>query len=208
MASTNERINLIAIPPEAKQARMSVLVHTGDGIFFNGPGNIDWHCGRCGRVLAVNQAPHSMENLWLTCQDCGWLNGLDMDLGWAEYVMKALLRRKLSLKRIQEIAKDAQDVGLSDEEFADRTADAGPALLWLRKISVPLLVMVLTLLVGVYYNQRELDVSEKALQVAEQAAHSTGKRSPTRRQAKPADVQRLVRELHRLQREIRLQSGG
>jgi phage FluMu protein Com len=179
---------------------MTAFTLAHGGLIFAGEGDRDLFCGRCGRLLARGVDPGTVRDLWVVCPKCKWINGLDLGLAWAEHVVKLLTEREFSLERLREIAKDAHNPDISNDEFAARTTDAGPAVSWLRKISVPLLVSILTLLATVYFGIQQLDIAEQTLKASERATQ----RPLAPRQATYDDVVRLARELHRLQGEIRL----
>lgn len=150
------RRRLLAIPPESKSERMSALVHTGRSIYFEGNDDKqpDWFCGRCGRILAVRIAPGQIRNLWLACPKCSWLNGFDIDLGWAKYVVEELEARRLSLERLEQLLDDLKDESVTTEEFLDRNPDVAGPIAWLARISLPTLVAILTLIYMVYSGER------------------------------------------------------
>lgn len=185
---------------------MSVLVTAHSGVTLRGGGNSAYLCGRCGRILAFGIEANQILNVWVTCPKCEWLNGFDLDLGWAKYVVDQLVERKLSVARLAELLEDARNVSLSPEEFAERNPDAGPAVHWLRRISVSTLVAVLALLSSIYLGQKSLNLAEESLRVDRESRDLA--EGQLKKQAAPTlseeDVLRIARELHKLQEEVRL----
>lgn len=188
---------------------MSRLVQTGSGIYFQGDGRggADYFCGRCGRILAVNIDQGRIANLWLTCPRCSWLNGFDLDLGWATYVLRELQARRLSVERVQELVAELRDwrdstEAFSAEAFLARNPDvAGGTLSWLAQVLTPqALLALLTLLVMILIGKPTVDASR------DQAAAAREQVEIARQQGTAAltaeDVRRLAAELHRLQEEV------
>jgi hypothetical protein len=201
---TRERARLLAIPPEAASDEMSTLVRVGGGIFMQGGGGTDYLCGHCGRLLLLSVDPHSVRDVWFICPKCGWFNGMDVSLGWAQYVIEKLEERKLPLQRIEELLDEIE--GLDDgsiEEFFERNDDAGAALRWLGKLSLGALVSILTLLYTIYAQHQNMDVAKQGLDVAKKELSIAEKQS-TPHALSPQDIERIARALHRLQGEIQI----
>jgi phage FluMu protein Com len=201
--TTRDRAHLLAIPPEAVSDDMTTFVRVGGGLFMRGGGSTDYFCGRCGRLLLFAMDPHSVTDVWFKCPKCGWLNGMDISLGWAKYVIKELEEHKLSLQRIEQLLDDIKGFEGPVEDYVGRNSDIGPALGWLGRISIGTIVAILSLLYVVYAQQQNLDVAKEGLEVAKQQL------TVAQKQVVPApmsseEIVQIARELHRLQSEVRI----
>jgi hypothetical protein len=209
-----QRIRLLAIPPESVSDEMSRLVCTINGVYIEGErradGN-DYLCGRCGRLLALKLGDGQVRNLWLTCPGCSWINGVDVDLGWAQYVADELQERKLSIQRIEELVlelkeelKEGQDTA---EAFLKRNPDVakGPVG-WMARISLAAVLTILSLLLTIYYGQHQTDLAQEQVDLAREQLKLAQDESPAAEHDPPVltaqDIKRLVKELHALQVEI------
>jgi hypothetical protein len=185
---------------------MSQLVKTGSGIYFQGDGQrgADYFCGRCGRILAVNIDPGQIANLWLTCSSCLWLNGFDVDLGWATYVVRELQARRLSIERVQELVAELRDWRDSTEAFLTRNPDvAGGALRWFAQLLTPqALLALLTLLATILIGKATVDATRDQAEAAREQVEIAKQQGTAALTAE--DVRRLAAELHRLQEEVRV----
>jgi hypothetical protein len=194
---------LLAIPPESAKAGMAIIAYSGAGVPMRGEGSTDFLCGRCGRLLLFAVDPGQIRNLWFTCGKCGWLNGMDIDLGWAQYVIEELETRRLSLERLERLIEDVKTHRGPVDELVERNSDVGPWLRWVARIGVPALLTLLTLLYTIYSTQQSHQVAEEQLDVArEQLEVSRDQAQP--RALTPEDLRRLADELHRLQEEIQI----
>lgn len=182
---------------------MSALVHTGRSIYFEGNDDKqpDWFCGRCGRILAVRIAPGQIRNLWLACPKCSWLNGFDIDLGWAKYVVEELEARRLSLERLEQLLDDLKDESVTTEEFLDRNPDVAGPIAWLARISLPTLVAILTLIYMVYSGERSARLAEEQTKLAKEQQR-VARSDPE--VMTPQDVERIARRLHELQEAVQV----
>jgi hypothetical protein len=202
MAGKN-RARLLAIPPEAASDEMTTLVRVGTGLFLRGEGSTDYFCGRCGRLLLFGAEPHSVLDVWFKCPKCLWLNGMDISLGWAKYVINELEKGKLSLERIEQLLDNLQSFDGPVEDFVKRNDDVGPALGWLGKIGIGTIVAILTLLYMVYAQQQNLDAAKEGLDIAKQQLTLDQKRLVPA-SLSPQQILEIARELHRLQGEVQL----
>jgi hypothetical protein len=177
---------------------MSRLVQTGKGIYFEGegPGGADYFCGRCGRILAMNVLEGRIRDLWLTCPGCGWINGFDLDLGWARYVVTELRALKLSQERIEALLEEARQwQGSADEFFKRNPAVAGGVLHWLSRIDWVLVVALLTFFHDLYATDIRDPEPPRVEVTVQQPATPPPRMSDE-------DVRRLAAEVHRLQEEV------
>jgi predicted RNA-binding Zn-ribbon protein involved in translation (DUF1610 family) len=167
-------------------------------VLMVGEGDHDYVCGRCGRLLLYRMQEHQVLGGWFDCPKCGWLNGIDIELGWAIYVVEQLTSLELTAERLREVVETLR--ATPADQVADVAArELGSAGGWLARISGGLVVAVLALLVQIYYGQASLDVSRESRDLARDAVDQQ-RQQP--RQITPADVRRVATELHRLQREI------
>ena len=195
---------MLAIPADAASDNMTKFVRSGGkGIFMSGAGGTDYVCGRCGRLLLLAVDPHSISDIWFQCPKCSWFNGMDISLGWAEYVIKKLEERKLSLERIEQLLDEIQNLDGPVEEFFERNKDVGPVLKWLGKINLATVAAILTLLYMIYAQQQNVDAAKQGLSVARQQL-TVAEKQQAPRALSPADIQRIATELHRLQGEIQI----
>jgi phage FluMu protein Com len=185
---------------------MSVLVTTGRGLYFTGDGGADWLCGRCGRLLALNIAEGQIQNLWLTCPKCRWLNGFDIDLGWARYVVRELEDRKLSLERIEQLLADLRDESATPEQFLAQNPDVahGP-IGWLARISLTAVITVLTLLYAIYSGERSAQIVREQARVAKEQVELQRKAAGGKGDALSLrDIENIAQRLHDLQQTVQI----
>lgn len=199
------RRRLLAIPPESHSEQMAVFVRKGQGLVVEGEmdGEPDWFCGRCGRLLAVKVPQGQIRGIWLTCTKCSWLNGFDVDLTWARYVVEQLEERKLTLARLHELLDDLKE-GPGADEFLARNADVAQGPIgWLAKISVPTLVAILTLLYFIYSGERTHETTREQLKVQKEQleVQRDAQKSKT---LTPEDIREIAQRLHELQEGVRL----
>ena len=197
------RQRLLAIPPESVNDKMSAIVYTGTGVPMSGDGDTDFFCGRCGRIMVSRGSPHTLQNLWLRCVKCGWFNGMDIDLGWAQFVVNELEQRRLSLERIEQILEDIKTNQGSAEDIVKRNPDLGKPGAWIAKISVATLVAVLTLFYVIWSSERSLDVAREGVDVAKEQLE-VAKRQATPRPLSVQEIRQIAEDLHGLQQDIQL----
>ncbi|HET6865665.1 MAG TPA: hypothetical protein VFH80_07070, partial [Solirubrobacteraceae bacterium] len=155
------------------------------------------------RILAQNVQEHFLLNIWLDCPGCSWLNGMDIDLAWAKYVVSELQERKLSLERVEELLTELREWRGSVDGFIARNPDIsnGP-MFWLAKISLGTLIAILALLYSIYSTHQSDEIARQSLRVEQEQLHAAGRQPEA--VLTPAEIQQLATELHRLQEEVRI----
>jgi hypothetical protein len=141
--------------------------------------------------------PNTIQDVWFPCPKCKWLNGMDVGLGWAKYVVDELTRRNLSLERIERLLEDVKAHQGSLEELIERNRDVGPILGWLSRINLATLIAFLALVYTVYS-------SERGQRIAQDQLDATRQEATQQQQLSAEDIERLARELHRLQQEVQI----
>lgn len=199
--SAQGRERLLAIPPEAASEEMTRFVRIGTGLFMTGGGATDYFCGHCGRLLLLRVAPHSVLDVWFTCPKCQWLNGMDISLGWAKYVVEQLEQRKLTLERIEQLIDDLRSFDGTVDGFVERNSDVGPVLGWLSKLSPATIIAILTLLYMVYAQQQNLEAAKEGLSVVRQQL-TVAQKGAVPDSLSPQQILEIAEALHRLQGEI------
>lgn len=216
------RHRLIAIPPDAKKPGMSSITLTEEaarGVPVRGDGNDNYVCGHCSRLLLhnVDSDNTSIFNVWITCPKCNWLNGMDLDLAWAQYVIEQLQMHLAKSTQLRDLLEELQSAEAPPEEVLERYPDLPLAVSWLARISPATLIAILTLLIGIYYGEQGLRVAAQSRDIAarEEArelreSRDDAVRGPDRPQASlsSADIDRIARALHELQRKIEVRPPG
>jgi hypothetical protein len=192
---------LLAVPPDSADENMSVLVNTTGGIYFRGEGHENYYCGHCGRILAVSIDNGTIRNLWLVCSKCSWLNGTDLDLGWARYVVDELRKQELSLQKLETLISDLKAFDGTTEDFVQQNSELAGPLAWLAKVfSVPALLAFLTLVWTIYSSHEASKIASEQLHIEEHVQQDQP------RELTVSDVQRIAAELHRLQESVQLKA--
>ena len=188
---------------------MSVLKLVGNTIHFQGPGEDDYLCGRCSRLLSRGVEQGQIVNLWIECHKCKWLNGFDMDLGWARYVIDELKARELSLERIAALIRDLKDHdGTSATDFLARNPDVAEPVAWIARISPALLLTLLTLIYAILSGERDAHIAESQLKIGEQQVEIARQDAEDHQITAGPDggrrPRRIATELHALQAAAQL----
>lgn len=155
----------------------------------------------------MNVDGSQFRDVWLVCPKCEWHNGFDLGLEWAEYVVKQLKDREISLQRIGELVDELRTwQGTTAEFFASNQDVSSGPLAWIGRISLPTLLAVLTFMYLIYSGQRnaamtreQIHLTQEQIQIAEQA-----EAKPEPQVLTQEDIRLLATELHRLQQTIQI----
>lgn len=193
---------MLAIPAESADPGMSIFKFEieGAGPVMEGslPSNSAWTCGHCGRVLISGMGQDQLQDIWISCPRCEWLNASpSLSLSWAMYAIRELQHLALAEQRVTALlaaAKTAQAEGQDPQSFVEGTPDLAPARAWLARLNWGVVIALLTLFASVVSNERaqstanqSLDVSRQALEQQRRTARSDG--------LSEADVGRVARGL-------------
>jgi hypothetical protein len=136
----NARISLPIIPaPKQGEAAVFVAGEGFKGPFFNGPGDIDLHCGGCATVLAKGMSAGQIKNLVFKCPICGKHNVV-VDIPVVENFVSQLIASDFPAKAIPKFKKILKE-GLEHHDPAgyvtQQLVNTTPELSWFEKYLVP-----------------------------------------------------------------------